>query len=236
MSKAFEMLQNIEAERGVTLGPVPVNGHRVRTSVVDQEEISRLVQRLFRVPNAPRSVLFAGIEAGDGCSSICAAAAENLATTAPVTVCLVDGNLRSPSIHKLFEIDNSVGLSQAVAQQGAIQNFTRRVAGTNLWLLPAGAGSTNALAGSEAMRARLAELRETFDHVLIDSPAIGRYPDAMAMGRMVDGLLLVLQSNATRRETARNVIDSMRSANVNLLGAVLNKRTFPIPQNLYERL
>lgn len=236
MSKAFEMLQNIEAERGVTLGPVPVNGHRMRASVVDQEEISRLVQRLFRVPSAPRSVLFAGIDAGDGCSSICAAAAENLAATAPVSVCLVDGNLRNPSIHKMFELDNTSGLTQAVSQQGAIQNFTRRVAGTNLWVLPAGSGSANALAGSEAMRVRIAELRETFDHVLIDSPAINRYPDAMAIGRMVDGLLLVLQSNATRRETARNVIDSMRSANVNLLGAVLNKRTFPIPQNLYERL
>jgi protein-tyrosine kinase len=236
LSKAFELLQNIEAERGMTLGPVPVNGHRARPSVVDQEEISRLVQRLFRAPGAPRSVLFAGIDAGDGCSSICAAAAENLAASAPGSICLVDADLRNPSLHKIFEIDNSVGLAESIAQPGAIQNFARRVAGTNMWVLPAGSGSASALAGSEAMRTRMAELRETFDHVLVDSPALNRFPDAMLFGRMVDGVLLVLQSNATRRETARTIIDSIRGANVNLLGAVLNKRTYPIPQNLYERL
>ena len=236
MSKAFELLQNIEAEREMALGPVPVNGHRPRPNVVDQEEISRLVQRLFRAPGAPRSVVFAGVDAGDGCSSICAAAAENLAATAPGTVCLVDGDLRNPSLHKTFEMDNSVGLTQAITQQGAIQNFARRVAGTNLWVMPSGSPNASALAGSEAMRARIAELRETFQFVIVDSPAMNRFPDAIMLGRMVDGVLLVLQSNATRRETARNVIDSIRGANVNLLGAVLNKRTFPIPQNLYDRL
>ncbi len=86
------------------------------------------------------------------------------------------------------------------------------------------------------MRARMAELNQAFDHVLVDSPALNRSSDALVLGRMVDGLLLVLQSNATKRETARNVIASIRNANVNLLGAVLNKRTFPIPQNLYDRL
>lgn len=234
MSKAFELLQNVEAERGTAMGPVPVNGHRARPSVVDEEEISRLVQRVFRAPDAPRSVLFAGIDPGDGCTSICTSAAENLATTVPGSVCLVDANVRNPSIHKRFEIDNTVGLAESLVQPGAIHNFARRVGGTNLWVLPSGSGT--AVTGSDGMRARMAELRETFDHVLVDSPALNRFPDATVLGRLVDGMLLVLQSNATRRETARTVIDSVRNANVNLLGAVLNKRTFPIPQNLYERL
>jgi succinoglycan biosynthesis transport protein ExoP len=238
LSKAFELLQNVEAERGTGLGPVPVNGHRTRHSVVDQEEIARLVQRIFRVPEAPRTLLFAAIDRGDGCTAICVAAAENLAATAPGSVCLVDANLRSPSIHKHFDIDNSVGLSEAILQPGAVHNFAQRMSGTNLWVLPSGSAfATNqALAGSDGMRARMAELRESFDHVLIDSPALNPSADAMALGRLVDGMLLVLQSNTTRRETARTVIDQIRGANVNLLGAVLNKRTFPIPQNLYARL
>lgn len=238
MSKAFELLQNIEAERETSVGPVPVNGHRTRPSVVDEGEISRLVQRVFRAPDAPRSVVFAGIDPGDGCTAICTAAAENLAATSPGSICLVDANLRDPSIHRHFEIDNSVGLSESLVQPGAIHNFARRVTGTNLWLLPSGSGAAMAtsLIGSEGMRSRMAELREAFDHVLVDSPALNRFPDATVLGRLVDGMLLVLQSNATRRETARTVIDSVRNANVNLLGAVLNKRTFPIPQNLYERL
>ena len=236
MSKAFELLQNIEMERGTGVGPVPVN--RVRPSVVGQEEITGLIQRLFRVPDAPRSVLFAGIDPGDGCTSVCAATAENLAATATGSVCVVDANLRNPSIHQYFDISNDVGLAEAITQSGAVHNFARHLPGTNLWVLPSGSGSASAqaLLGLDGMRARMTELNQAFDHVLVDSPALNRSSDALVLGRMVDGLLLVLQSNATKRETARNVIASIRNANVNLLGAVLNKRTFPIPQNLYDRL
>jgi len=238
LSKAFEMLQTVEAERGTSLGPVPIQGHRVRPSVVDQDEISRFVQQVFRVTNAPRTLLFSAIDRGDGCTAVCAAAAQNLATTGPGSICLVDANLRNPSIHKLFDIANSVGLSEAILQPGSIQNFAQRIAGSNLWIVPSGAAISAAqgLTGSDVMRARLTELRESFDHVLIDSPALTPTADAMALGRLVDAMVLVLQSNATRREAARTMISQIRGANVNLLGAVLNKRTFPIPQNLYARL
>jgi Mrp family chromosome partitioning ATPase len=236
LSKAFELLQNVEIERGTGVGPVPVN--RVRPSVIGQEEITRLIQRVFRVPDAPRSVVFAGIDPGDGCTSVCAATAENLASTAPGSVCVVDANLRNPSLHRYFEIANTSGLAEAVVQPGPVHNFAQNIAGTNLWVMPSGSGiaTAQALLGSDGMRARMAELNQSFDHVLVDSPALNRASDALVIGRMVDGMLLVLQSNATRRETARTVIAGVRNANVNLLGAVLNKRTFPIPQNLYDRL
>jgi Mrp family chromosome partitioning ATPase len=236
LSKAFELLQSVEMERGTGVGPVPVN--RVRPSVIGQEEITRLIQRVFRVPDAPRSVLFAGIDPGDGCTSVCAATAENLASTAPGSVCVVDANLRNPSLHRYFEIGNSMGLAEALVQPGAIHNFAQHISGTNLWVLPSGSGIASAQGqlGSDAMRARMAELNQSFDNVLVDSPALNRASDALVLGRLVDGMLLVLQSNATRRETARTVIAGIRNANVNLLGAVLNKRTFPIPQNLYDRL
>jgi succinoglycan biosynthesis transport protein ExoP len=238
LSKAFELLQKVEEERGTGLGPTPVNGHRARPSVVDQEEISRLVQRVFRAPDASRSVIFAGVDEGDGCTSICVAAAENLAATAPGSVCIVDANLRDPSVHKHFGVDNRSGLAEAIVQPGPIPNFAQQIAGTNLWVLPSGSGiaAAQSLVSSEGMRSRVAELHQTFDHVLFDSPALNRCADAIVLGRLVDGMLLVLQSNATRRETARTVIENVRQANVHLLGAVLNKRTFPIPQNLYERL
>lgn len=236
MSKAFELLQNVEVERGTAVGPVPVN--RVRPSVVGQEEITRLIQRVFRVPDAPRSVLFAGIDPGDGCTSVCAATAENLAAMTPGSVCVVDANLRNPSLHKYFEVSNNNGLAEAIMQPGVVHSFAHNVGGSNLWVLPSGSGleTAQALLGSDGMRARMAELNQAFDHVLIDSPALNRSSDALILGRLVDGMLLVLQSNATRRETARTVIAGIRNANVNLLGAVLNKRTFPIPQNLYDRL
>jgi succinoglycan biosynthesis transport protein ExoP len=79
-------------------------------------------------------------------------------------------------------------------------------------------------------------LREEFDHVLIDAPPLSQYADAISLGQLTDGLVLVLEANSTRRESAIKVMENVRRSNIQVLGAVLNKRTFPIPESLYHRL
>ena len=65
---------------------------------------------------------------------------------------------------------------------------------------------------------------------------LARYPESTALGQIADGLVLVLEAEATRREAASAAAASLRAANVPILAAVLNKRNFPIPQKLYKRL
>jgi Mrp family chromosome partitioning ATPase len=60
--------------------------------------------------------------------------------------------------------------------------------------------------------------------------------DAMAIAQFTNGLVLVLEAGGTRRETALAATAIVRSTGVPILGAVLNKRTFPIPQPLYDRM
>jgi capsular exopolysaccharide synthesis family protein len=245
LSKAFELLQQVERERAYTgsaavAAVVPINGNGVRRNVVNSDEIARLVQRVFRASDgvAPQVLVFAGVEPGAGCTSICGAAAEALAAAAAGTFCVVDTHFRRPAMHQYFNLENRVGLADAIVQAGPVRSFAQRVEGTNLWVLPSGSANadSNALLSSPALQARITELRSEFNHVLIDSAPLNGYVDAGVLGRISDGLLLVLQSNATRREAARNVTEGLKSSNVRLLGAVLNKRTFPIPQNLYNRL
>jgi Mrp family chromosome partitioning ATPase len=63
-----------------------------------------------------------------------------------------------------------------------------------------------------------------------------RYSDAIALGKVADGLALVLEANSTRREAAARASENLRAAEIRILAAVLNKRTFPIPEPLYRRL
>jgi Mrp family chromosome partitioning ATPase len=63
-----------------------------------------------------------------------------------------------------------------------------------------------------------------------------RYADAIALGQLSDGIVLVLEAESTRREAALIAVEHLRSSNVPILGAVLNKRTFPIPHSIYKRL
>ena len=171
-------------------------------------------------------------------SRICVRVAETLAKNIRGSVCLVEANLRSPALPAMFGTTNHHGLTDALLQDGPIRSFTKPVRGENLWLLSSGALASDSakLLNSERLKTRLAELRKEFDFVLIDAPPLTRYSDAIGLGQMTDGFILVLEANSTRREAALQVAEGLRAANIRILGAVLNKRTFPIPETLYNRL
>jgi protein-tyrosine kinase len=255
MSKNFELMQQTEIRPGipgvVEVKPDPaVFGSKADggskkvsfagTDSVTREESLKLVQNIFllRGKESPRTVIFAGIDPGNGCSSICSHVAEILANEKLGSVCLVDANLHSPSLPGLFGVSNHYGLTDALFKPGSIRDFTKVVHSDNLWLLSCGslAGASPSLLNSESMKLRLAELRKEFDFVLIDSPPLNTYADGLAVGQLTDGLVLVLEANSTRREAAQKIVAHLRAAKIRILGAVLNKRTFPIPESLYHRL
>jgi capsular exopolysaccharide synthesis family protein len=254
MSKNFELMQQaeirldipatVEPNRGPRMPNGAGNGHarsvHFNLDSVAREESLKLVQSVFLLKGkeSPRVVIFAGIDSGSGCSGICAHAAEILASQNLGTVCLVDANLRSPSLPEFFGVTNHHGLTDALRKNDSIRTFAKPVHRDNLFLLSCGslAAESASLLNSDVMKARVAELRKEFDYVLIDSPPLNTYADGVAVGQLADGLVLVLEANSTRREAAARVADSLRAAHIRILGAVLNKRTFPIPESLYNLL
>jgi receptor protein-tyrosine kinase len=108
----------------------------------------------------------------------------------------------------------------------------------NLWLLSSGTVAVDSfnLLSTDHLRDRVDEMRTQFDFVIIDAPPLTRYSDAVVLGQLSDGLVMVIEANTTRREAAAAVAESLRSAKVPILAAVLNKRTFPIPQSIYKML
>ena len=209
----------------------------LETNPAAKQEIVKLVQRLFLSPQGARRVVFSGSESGCGCSWMLARVAEELASQGRGTVCLVDCNLRSPGLHQQFGMQNHHGLSDALMGPGPIREYVNRLS-HNLWLVSCGGSpeSGTSMLGSERMRARMSELRMTFDYVLIDAAPLSSCNDAIVLGALNDGVVLTLKANASRRETARNALHELQTANVRVLGAVLNQRTFPIPESLYKKL
>ncbi len=254
MSKNFELMQNIGIglEKSATpelphASPIPVERHASRhlNTVPFQfdrqahEECLQLVQRLFLLQSEPpHCVVFAGIEHGNGCSWICAQTAELLSENTPGSVCLVEANLRSPSLTQIFGVANQRGLTDALLKDGPIGDFAKRLRRSNLWLLSCGSLTPDfpSLLNSERLKERLSELRQEFDYVLIDAPPLRQYGDAVTLGWLADGLVMVLEANSTRREFARQIAETLQATEIKILAAVLNKRTFPIPQLLYKRL
>ena len=94
---------------------------------------------------------------------------------------------------------------------------------------------TGALSFSR-LAARILELRQEFRYVLMDSPAVNIYSDAVPLGQAADGVILVVAANTTRREAACKAKECFENAGAHLLGVVMNNRTYPIPQVIYNRL
>jgi succinoglycan biosynthesis transport protein ExoP len=203
--------------------------------------VQRLVQRLFLMPDpeaVPQVVLFAFVGAGNGGSRLCARVAERRAAEGRGSVCVVDTNLHFPVLHQFFGMSGKKGLTEALCARGAVRSFVEPVAGSNLWVMSCGSAvaEVGAHLSPERLRACTSELRAEFDCVLIDAPPTSFLEDLVVLGRVSDGVVLVVEANATRRETARKAKESLEAANVRLLGAVLTERTFPLPEALYRYL
>ena len=80
------------------------------------------------------------------------------------------------------------------------------------------------------------ELHTQFDYVLLDCSPLNISHDAIVLGGLSDGVVLVLKANTSRRETARKVLHELQGAKIPIFGTVLNQRTFPIPDRIYKLL
>jgi protein-tyrosine kinase len=256
MSRNFELLQNLGKEvlldapaavaaveqkyRKTVPEPVDAKEPQLQLEPKEREELTKLAQRIFVHPGAeaPRVVVFTASESGNGCSSICACAAELLAAQVTGSVCLLDANLRHPGLHEQFAVENQFGLSDALQGSEPLLNYARSMSRPNLWLISSGSSPEAALPllGSDRMRQMIAELRSGVDYVIIDASSMNVSNDATVLASSADGVVMVLKANSSRRETVRKAVQDMQAANIRVLGAVLNQRTFPIPEAIYNKL
>ncbi len=220
--------------------PAPA-GYPSADGTAAENEIIKLVQRVFIFPDTdkpPAAVAFCGMEEGAGCSWVCTHAGAMLAQLAARRICVIDANYRSPSVHEEFRVERGLGFAEAMRSSTPVCDFLQSTWIGNLWLMTSGTAE-GPISGSPEparLRSRLAELRHEFDYLLIDTPPISSYADAVLIGQLVDGIILVVGSNSTRREPARIARERFDAARVPILGAVLNRRTYPIPEALYRIL
>ncbi len=206
--------------------------------IASEEELNIVESVFLKNAAAKTTVVFTSPDRRTGCSWVVARAARALAKRVAASVCVVDANLRWPALHELFWIDNTRGLLHAIQEDGSIRDYTQRIQDTNLWILPSGGSvaDSHSMLISERIQPRLTELKREFDFVLIDTIAMKASPDASLLGRFADGAILVLAANATSRDSACNGKLILEAANVPVAGAILNKRTYPIPDKIYQYL
>jgi Mrp family chromosome partitioning ATPase len=236
MSRNYQLMREMEQRQALLsnhcIQPALTAGKGCGCDIPRQlasDLIAAFVQRVFLQPEQkpPRMVVFAAIDHGNGCSLMAASVARALTASAPGAVCLVEANFRSPALPRMLGTTNYQGFTDALLEQGGIRSFMKPMGNGCLWLLSSGSISADSpkLLTAEHARARFVELRAEFDFVIVDAPPLSQYADAIALGQLSDGMVLVLEAGLTRQDAASAVVQYVRSARIQVLGAVLNKGT-----------
>jgi non-specific protein-tyrosine kinase len=143
-------------------------------------------------------------------------------------IVLVDGDLRRPSAHKLFDLPNRTGLTTALVEDPeALNGYLQESGIENLRVLTAGPIPPNPqeLLGAQRMKELLRRLEEEADIVVIDTPPTLVVSDANVLAARASGVLMVVNTGKTRRAAVRQAVEGLRKVGANLLGCVLNMVT-----------
>ena len=141
-------------------------------------------------------------------------------------VLLIDADMRKPTVHYTFRLDNLHGLSNILVGEGTLQTATFASDVDNLDILSSGPIPPNPseLLGSKRMARLLQEALEIYDLVIFDTPPVLAVTDAQILAGIVDGSLLVIRSGQTNLEAAIKAKEALLPAKARLLGTVLNDR------------
>jgi succinoglycan biosynthesis transport protein ExoP len=141
-------------------------------------------------------------------------------------VLLVDSDLRRPVQHRVFQVSNFRGLSDAILDGNrALEKDIQKTDVPNLSVMTAGDIPPNPseLLASDRMGELIEVLKTRFDLVIFDSPPSLVVADGTILGSRVDGVLMVADMGQTHRKGAEHVVAELRRARANLLGVVLNR-------------
>lgn len=198
--------------------PVSENYRTLRTNI-----------RFMSFKKNIKSIAVTSSRPGDGKTTI----AINLGITIAQTgsrVVLMDCDLRNPSVHKCFLLDNNKGLTNILASNASYNDCIFPTEINNLYIIPSGPKPPNPseLLGSDNTKELLEQLKSQYDCILIDTPPVLLVTDAALMSSISDGTLIVIASGKTEVKDAVKVKELLNNVGANIIGAVNNKTKLSI--------
>jgi protein-tyrosine kinase len=170
-----------------------------------------------------RSIVVTSSSPGEGKSTTVANFGVVTAQTG-ARVCLVDSDLRRPTLHRIFGVANSRGLTSALLEGLPFADVAQATAVPNLFVLSSGPLPPNPaeLVGSNRMRESLEAAAGEFDTLVLDSPPVVSVSDAIALAAFADGVVMVVQSGKVPQEVVRRAMGQIEAVKGRILGVVMN--------------
>ncbi|MCR5858287.1 CpsD/CapB family tyrosine-protein kinase [Mesorhizobium sp. J428] len=174
---------------------------------------------------APRTLLVTSSEPSEGKSTTVFKLAEDFASLG-ANVIVVDADMRKPSAHRIFGVDNAIGLSNVLTSTFRREDMGKLIKRKErISIITAGTIPPNPadLLSSTRMSLLLENLGRKYDIVLVDAPPIIGLSDAPILSRLTEATLLVVSTNQVTRKSARTALKRIRAAGANVVGAAMTK-------------
>jgi succinoglycan biosynthesis transport protein ExoP len=200
-----------DASRRVTLFEESVDALRTSLILGDEEHTVQVIA-------------IASASTGEGKTSLATQLAVSIAEATGELTLLVDGDMRFPDLHRMSGVPLEPGLSRVLSHECSLKEAVTDSECANLQLLPAGKlfRSPHTLVGNGGLSQLLAEARDCYRHVIIDTPPVLAAAEAMVLARAADITLVCARQDVSRLSLVRKVHDRLTAAQVNLAGVVLN--------------
>jgi receptor protein-tyrosine kinase len=178
----------------------------------------------WNTPNERKSLVIVSPDRGDGRSWLAA----NLATVFAQMgdrVLLIDGDMRHPRQHELFNLNNSVGLSALLTGRAGKEIVVRIHPQLRLFVLPAGIVPPNPqeLIGREVFDLILKMFASQYDLVIFDTPATSEAADAQILASRVDAAVMLIRRNHSRAHEVKAAMQNMAESGIHVIGSVINE-------------
>ena len=149
---------------------------------------------------------------------------------------LLDGDLRLPNVARSLQLENEFGLLDHIEKGVSLDELIIKEVYPNLDVLPSGGKSKNPtqVLNCAQFEAMLADLRDRYDRIVIDSPPLAAVSDALNLLPLVDGIIYVIKFNTVKRKTAVVNVRRLWESNTPVFGAILNNISSSLSSYYYS--
>lgn len=217
--------------------PSPVR--LVEVPVELAEELARFRHGVENaLPQPHRTLAMTSASGGEGTTTLTVLLGTSLAVRDGRKTCIIDANFKSPRATGVFGLLGQPGLSDYCAGEAELGNVLRRTESPDLFVMGIGTQVLNPslVLGHERARGLAAALGQRFDYVLFDCGPALTSSETGQIAATTDGAVLVVRAHRTKREVLGKAEKMIRFGGGKVIGTVLNRRHFPIPDPIYRRL
>lgn len=241
MSNIFEALEQACREKsGSGVSPQLALQTQVKRAVSLNEEMAWLHHQVeFMLANDSAKIIqFMGARRGEGVSTIVREFAKIAVERLGKSVLVLDSAYQDPARRININVTCEYGGTELIEQGELKDSAFFRFGESNLYFAPISVQTSlvHPVTDLAATVTLWEKLKEKFDLILIDSSSDENLSDSIALSRKVDGVILVVEAGKTRRKVAENMKKKILANGGSILGVVLNKRRYYIPELLYKKL